>query len=129
MKAFMGTEVSVEVVDCYRSEVIKNQPVNAAVHVDGDHRTSAKLLIYLQDVNSTNDGPLAILNNQGVLTECLGLGGTGTFFFASRESHAGIGSTERPRYCLNIKFYPTMLSSNIKEGSFFVNKMANLLRI
>jgi hypothetical protein len=128
MKSFIGSEVSVEVVDCYRTEVT-NLPVNSLVHMDGDHRSSAKLLIYLQDVNATSDGPLAVVNNKGLLTECLGRAGTGTFFYASREMHAGIATTEKPRYCLNIKFYPTVMNSNIKDGSIYINKLVTLFRI
>lgn len=130
LEDFLGTRVAIEAVDLYKTvKNIKFSHVNSKSHLDGDHRSSAKLLIYLNDIQKTGDGPLVMIENNAE-KELYGDSGSGVFFYASREYHKGISPVDNDRYCLNIKFYPTLINSRLNNiENQPVNRLASLFRI
>jgi len=121
IKDTLGFNFRIDVIDLYKTNIIDTMNhENSKYHLDGEHKSSARVLIYLNDVLSKHDGPLCIKDSEEKVI--LGESGTGVFFFPARDMHKGLPPLSIPRYCLNLKMYPSILSSRC---SVKTNQMIN----
>jgi hypothetical protein len=128
MKNFMGTEVVIDIIELYITKTGSGH-VNADFHTDGDHPSGARLLIYLSSTLSITDGPLQIKTEDNTEISLLGDMGSGVLFYNSKVLHRGLSPKERDRYCINFKFYPTILNSRVLKQKKYLNRIATLFKI
>jgi hypothetical protein len=128
LEELLGSNLILESVELYATHASGGHE-NSRWHIDGDHRTSARLLVYLSDVIDDDDGPLVIRDEYGTDQKIFLSAGSGVFFYASREFHMGLSPRRSARYCLNVKVYPSIGRTRIRRGACFVNRMTSLFRI
>jgi hypothetical protein len=121
----MGSHVSVENVQIYKTSVSEHVLINENYHLDGDVKKSLKIMFYLTNCGKDN-GPFAIKKNQNEFI-WIGDTGEGLAFAASQFLHKGSRPTKGIRWVLNMKIYPRILSSGVEQaGSSYLNACRRL---
>ena len=120
LEATLQQIYAVDTIELYRTRSDGRHMFNSSWHVDGDCKSSIRCLAYLSNVSSMNDGPLLLKTSDDNVYVFLGLSGDACFFHNAKTVHKG-AHAETDRLCLNIKFRPAILRSNLKSKSYPVN--------